>query len=242
MLHSLPGRTDMYEEKNCDHVLFFEYCETIDWRLVFADCVQLESYWCRPKPGVQIPPNSGVLFGGLFDNNQPNPFTGRPDCPGHYQPYRLSLETTVCLSNDYQLDFRFSKKFGGFFSCQTPETSRQCPNGYNQHRATTLDGCDVYYCVRPEAFKELILPTIKRPPFRSPDVMLSNATEHMIYAYIDEQIWLKIPMIDVVLNKTGQSTLTDETTESNGNVTEILEKYMREQSKNIVAFMERVCR
>uniref|UniRef100_A0A914E586 Uncharacterized protein n=1 Tax=Acrobeloides nanus TaxID=290746 RepID=A0A914E586_9BILA len=106
--------------------------------------------------------NYGFMFNGLFDTNQVNPFTGGPNCPGHYQPYKMSLNVTVCLSRDYQLDAPYSIGFSGFFSCQTPSAQKQCLKGYSQHLATVAEGCDIYYCVKPEAFVFMSPALIKR--------------------------------------------------------------------------------
>jgi hypothetical protein len=91
------------------------------------------------------------MFGGLFIDGGMNPFTGTTSCPGSYRPYRLGIDLNICMSRDYQLDFQYSKKFQGFFTCQTQQG---CTDGYSQHLASTIYGCDVYYCVRPEAFQE----------------------------------------------------------------------------------------
>ncbi|KAH7721529.1 macrophage expressed protein [Aphelenchoides avenae] len=235
----LPDRTEWPTRTKCKKTLGFKRCKTVSYQQVFKDCVKLESFWCRAKLGVDIPAETGMLFGGLYDKNYPNPFTGSPDCPGHYLPYRLGSATTVCLSNDYQLDYRYSRKFGGFFSCQTPEASRRCPDGYSQHLATTLSGCDVYFCTRPEAFREVIPPTVKRPPFTSPSVMLSNVTRSTVFGYVNEKMWLKTPLSDAlkeVSSKPGSKHIRLESAE---NVTNALSEWIDDQTTDILQFMQR---
>lgn len=145
----------------------------------------------------------------------------------------------MCLSSDYQLGYRYSRKFGGFFSCQTQEAERKCPDGYSQHIATTLTDCDVYYCVRPEAFTEVILPTIKRPPFTNPSVMLSNASESMVYGYLSEKVWLKAPLYDI-LKEVSTRAASRGLALNADNTTGIIDEWISEETRSIVSFMKRV--
>jgi hypothetical protein len=74
------------------------------------------AYWCAAIGEVQ--PDSGFLFGGLFTKMSANPLTKTQGCPVRYYPLRLGEHMHVCVSDDYELGYRFSVPFAGFFSCK----------------------------------------------------------------------------------------------------------------------------
>lgn len=148
--------TRQYEDDCDDCFLFFFDCDcdeyTVTYTLVAQ--VQVESYWCRLDEDAEAPEGTGEMFGGrvartgmpevfetlgLYRSGDVNPFTGRVGCPGTYQPYALAPDTTVCLSRDYELDYKYAVDFAGFFSCQTPEANRTCETGYSQHWVTSAE-------------------------------------------------------------------------------------------------------
>uniref|UniRef100_A0A914YQ31 Uncharacterized protein n=1 Tax=Panagrolaimus superbus TaxID=310955 RepID=A0A914YQ31_9BILA len=112
----------------------------------------------------------------------------------------MGLDVTICVSRDYQLDLKFDIKFAGFFSCQSK--IQKCDLGYSQHLLTVLEGCEIYYCVRPEAFNRIETNPIQRPPFEDISSLLSNDTESTVYIYLDKQLIVKTSMKQILTNIT----------------------------------------
>ncbi|KAH7695659.1 hypothetical protein AAVH_37278 [Aphelenchoides avenae] len=180
---------------DCDYYAdFWLVCDDDPHYFTLKVYVRIETYWCRLRSGAVAPENTGEMFGGLYRNGDANPFTGRSGCPASYLPYKLGFDTTVCLSRDYQLGHEYSVDFAGFFSCLTPESKRKCATGYSQHFATSVESCDIYYCVRPTTFKALIPRTIRRPPYTPYWVMMSNTSVSTVQGYINNNKWLEMPL------------------------------------------------
>lgn len=152
--------------------LFFKCCHT--------DCGRalVSTYWCVAKGKVSV--NTGYLFGGLYSDKVINPVSQDHRCPLKFKPLRFGATMRVCVSDDYELGFKFSVPFAGFFSCavgnplatspakrgNTPSSwSKDCPTGYAQHLAAIEDDCEINYCVKANAFSDQGLAAIKRPPF-----------------------------------------------------------------------------
>ncbi|KAH7696857.1 hypothetical protein AAVH_36065, partial [Aphelenchoides avenae] len=188
------------------HFAWFKYhCKKEKTYYTIKVKVRLENYWCRVKQNVTAPEGSRALFGdrhsgqdkgkpSLFRNGETNPFTGRAGCPGQYKPYKLALDTTVCLSRDYQLDHEYKVDFAGFFSCQSSQAEKKCDSGYSQHWVTSAEGCDVYYCVRPTVFTELIPRPIRVPPYTTYWAMMSNSSVSTVTGFINGTKWLDMPL------------------------------------------------
>uniref|UniRef100_A0A914XJ51 Macrophage-expressed gene 1 protein n=1 Tax=Plectus sambesii TaxID=2011161 RepID=A0A914XJ51_9BILA len=200
VVHQFPDRHEHYCTKICrDCWVFGTCCKNSCMDIVHQDKVVLKAYWCNATTAEQIPSGQGYLFGGLYAKDQTNPFTGSPGCPGHFQANHFGLDLTVCLSRDYQLDKRNSIKFGGFFSCQTPSVLARCPKGYSQHLATIVENCEVYYCVRPEAFTNYNMPKAVRPPYDDTSALISSETGSVIYTYLDNKRLSKFSVRDALL-------------------------------------------
>lgn len=74
-----------------------------------------ETYWCVANGSV--PRNSGYLFGGIYNDDFINPITQARSCPHKFYPLIFGGKMRVCVSDDYELGFKSSVPFGGFFSC-----------------------------------------------------------------------------------------------------------------------------
>lgn len=74
-----------------------------------------ETYWCVANGSV--PRNSGYLFGGIYNDDFINPVTQARSCPHKFYPLIFGGNMRVCVSDDYELGFKSSVPFGGFFSC-----------------------------------------------------------------------------------------------------------------------------
>ena len=74
------------------------------------------TYWCASSGAV--PSNKGYLFGGIYGNLSVNPVTQSHSCPAKFYPLTFGATMHVCVSDDYELGYKGSVPFGGFFSCQ----------------------------------------------------------------------------------------------------------------------------
>ncbi|KAE9551066.1 hypothetical protein FO519_005733 [Halicephalobus sp. NKZ332] len=198
--HQFPDRTEQRSYEKCHHKWFKKVCDTVYYNVVMKDRVQLQTFWCRAKSGVEIPQNTGALFGGIYSASTVNVFTGSTSCPGTYMGYHLFADVTICISYAYQDDTKYAIPFGGLFSCQS--TQKRCDAGYTQHLVEVFDGCAVYYCVTPEAYLSLEDPVVKRPPFTNVALAASNHSENVILAYYNEEKAVSMPVMDVVQNYT----------------------------------------
>uniref|UniRef100_A0A914ECU7 Uncharacterized protein n=1 Tax=Acrobeloides nanus TaxID=290746 RepID=A0A914ECU7_9BILA len=202
MTYPLPDRAD-HKCNDCHSI--FKPCDSYCYAKLFKYEVRVSSFYCREKPNVAIPEKHGFMFGGLFTKGQINMFTGSASCPGQFQQYRMFHDTIVCLSRNYEVDGPLNIKFSGFFTCQSPPSEAQCPVGYTQHLATVENGCDAFYCVRPEEFNRFIPKRVDRPPFEDPSA-LTNDTESMLYVYRNNTFWFKQPLEPIIENATNQLT------------------------------------
>ncbi|KAL3843211.1 hypothetical protein ACJMK2_021156 [Sinanodonta woodiana] len=88
------------------------------------------AYWCAAEGNVHQ--QSGFLFGGVFTENTINLVTQARSCPSKFYPLRLLTDLTVCVSDDYELGYRFSIPFAGFYSCKSGNPlaiNERGPNG-----------------------------------------------------------------------------------------------------------------
>lgn len=149
-----------------------------------------KAYWCVGQR--DLINHDGFLFGGIFSDAIENPLTQSRDCPQHFYQLTIGAGMQVCVSDDFELGYRYSVPFAGFFSCKAgnplaieedmssgsddissylssanpDEWPRRCPSGYSMHLASVEIGtCEVNYCVQARAFSYKGLPPIRRPPF-----------------------------------------------------------------------------
>ncbi|CAK7308002.1 Macrophage-expressed gene 1 protein [Vulpes lagopus] len=166
------------------------FCKTVCEDVFQVAKAEFRAFWCVASG--QIPENSGLLFGGLFSGKSINPLTNAQSCPAGYFPLRLFENLKVCASLDYELGFRFSVPFGGFFSCavgnplvnsaftEGAPSLKKCPGGFSQHLALISDGCQVSYCVKSGLFTGGSLPPARLPPYTRPPLMSQAATNTVI--------------------------------------------------------------
>ncbi|XP_004409356.1 PREDICTED: macrophage-expressed gene 1 protein [Odobenus rosmarus divergens] len=168
------------------------FCKTVCEDVFRVAKAEFRAFWC--VAGGQIPEHSGLLFGGLFTGKSINPLTNAQSCPAGYFPLRLFENLKVCASQDYELGYRFSVPFGGFFSCAVGNplansaiaedlgapSLKKCPGGFSQHLALISDGCQVSYCVKAGLFTGGALPPARLPPYTTPPLMSQAATNTVI--------------------------------------------------------------
>ncbi|XP_034868813.1 macrophage-expressed gene 1 protein [Mirounga leonina] len=168
------------------------FCKTVCEDVFRVAKAEFRAFWCVASG--QIPENSGLLFGGLFTGKSINPLTNAQSCPAGYFPLRLFENLKVCASQDYELGYRFSVPFGGFFSCAVGNplvnsaiandlgapSLKKCPGGFSQHLALISDGCQVSYCVKAGLFTGGALPPARPPPYTRPPLMSQVATNTVI--------------------------------------------------------------
>ena len=71
---------------------------------------------------------------------------------------------------------------------------KRCPTGYSQHLAVIDENCEINYCVKANSLSVQGLPTVKRPPFRSPPKMNHNITIPLSIVNDDTgKVWFKEP-------------------------------------------------
>ncbi|XP_064643944.1 macrophage-expressed gene 1 protein-like [Lineus longissimus] len=110
------GTVSKYEtHKKCDVWLIW-FCWPWWWKY-HRSVATHKAYWCAATGEVQH--DSGFLFGGVFTATSSNPLTKSQGCPVYYYPLRLGEHMKVCVSDDYELGYRYSVPFAGFFSCKS---------------------------------------------------------------------------------------------------------------------------
>lgn len=182
------------------------FCKTVCEDVFRVAKAEFRAFWCAASG--QVPENSGLLFGGLFSGKSINPLTNAQSCPAGYVPLRLFESLRVCASQDYELGYRFSVPFGGFFSCAVGNplvdsaiskdlgapALKKCPGGFSQHLALISDGCLVSYCVKSGLFTGGSLPPVRLPPFTRPPLMSQAATNTVIVTNTEtSSSWIKDP-------------------------------------------------
>ncbi|XP_030874621.1 macrophage-expressed gene 1 protein [Leptonychotes weddellii] len=180
------------------------FCKTVCEDVFRVAKAEFRAFWCVANG--QIPENSGLLFGGLFTGKSINPLTNAQSCPAGYFPLRLFENLKVCASQDYELGYRFSVPFGGFFSCAVGNplvnsaiandlgapSLKKCPGGFSQHLALISDGCQVSYCVKAGLFTGGALPPARLPPYTRPPLMSQAATNTVIVTNSEtSSSWIK---------------------------------------------------
>uniref|UniRef100_A0A8C0W8B8 Macrophage-expressed gene 1 protein n=2 Tax=Castor canadensis TaxID=51338 RepID=A0A8C0W8B8_CASCN len=195
------GYNHMECQKKCT---FFIFCKTVCEDVFQVARAEFRAFWCTASG--QVPENSGLLFGGLFSSKSINPMTNAQSCPAGYIPLSLFESLKVCISQDYELGYRFSVPFGGFFSCTVGNplvtfamssdlgapSLKKCPGGFSQHLALISDGCQVSYCVKAGVFTGGSLPPARLPPYTRPPLMSQAATNTVIVTNSESsRSWIK---------------------------------------------------
>ncbi|XP_059873415.1 macrophage-expressed gene 1 protein [Delphinus delphis] len=180
------------------------FCKTVCEDVFRVAKAEFRALWCAASG--QAPENSGLLFGGLFSDKSINPLTNAQSCPAGYFPLRLFENLKVCASQDYELGYRFSVPFGGFFSCAVGNplvdsvmdkdlgapSLKKCPGGFSQHLALISDGCQVSYCVKAGLFTGGSLPPVRLPPYTQPPLMSQAATNTVLVTNLETaSSWIK---------------------------------------------------
>lgn len=195
------GYNQLECQRKCSLLIF---CKTVCEDVFRVAKAEFRAFWCVASG--QVPENSGLLFGGLFSGKSINPLTNAQACPAGYFPLRLFENLKVCASQDYELGYRFSVPFGGFFSCAVgnplvdPAIARdlgtpalkKCPGGFSQHLALISDGCQVSYCVKSGLFTGGSLPPARLPPYTRPPLMSQAATNTVMVTNTETaRSWIK---------------------------------------------------
>lgn len=180
------------------------FCKTVCEDVFRVAKAEFRAFWCAASG--QVPEDSGLLFGGVFSAKSINPLTNAQSCPAGYFPLRLFESLKVCVSQDYELGYRFSVPFGGFFSCAVGNplvdaaasrdlgapALKKCPGGFSQHLAFISDGCQVSYCVKSGLFTGGSLPPTRLPPYTRPPLMSQAATNTVIVTNTEtSSSWIK---------------------------------------------------
>ncbi|XP_059819733.1 macrophage-expressed gene 1 protein-like [Hypanus sabinus] len=214
-LHS-GQREEGFSRYECHHHchscwIFLDCCKDVCGDVYYVNRARFESYWCAAMPGTTVPQNSGYLFGGLYSSKSSNPVTQGHSCPTAFYPLKLFQHVQVCVSEDYEMGFRYSLPFGGFFSCEAgnplAEPARKldkvsthmgataypkrCPEGYSQHLASISDSCQILYCVKSGSFNNLNLAPINLPPFSHLPLFTTGSTNTVVVMARYQEPWVK---------------------------------------------------
>ncbi|KAM4846895.1 macrophage-expressed gene 1 protein isoform 1-T2 [Thomomys bottae] len=180
------------------------FCKTVCEDVFRVAKAEFRAFWCAASG--QVPENSGLLFGGLFSSKSMNPLTNAQSCPAGFIPLSLFESLKVCASQDYELGYKFSVPFGGFFSCAVGNplvnsaisndlgvpSLQKCPGGFSQHLALISDGCQISYCVKAGVFTNGVLPPARLPPYTRPPLMSQAATNTIMVTNSESaNSWIK---------------------------------------------------
>lgn len=182
--------------------------------------VSYKAYWCVEQD--KSKKHDGFLFGGIFTGTIDNPLTQARECPLYFYPLEFGSDMKVCVSDDFELGFRYSVPFSGFFSCKAgnplaigddidpstvdlysylkaappEEWPRRCPSGYSMHLASVeKDTCEINYCVKTRSFSYKGLPAIRKPPFIEIPTTAFDDGDNSKESYDvddDRKTWIKI--------------------------------------------------
>ncbi|XP_055492476.1 macrophage-expressed gene 1 protein-like [Leucoraja erinacea] len=179
-------------------------CDDVCGDGYYVSKARFEAYWCAATPSLVLPQNSGYLFGGLYGRVSSNELTQDRSCPAAFYPLRLLQHLRVCVSQDYEMGFRYSVPFGGFFSCEAgnplaarapgPDSGadpKRCPGGYSQHLADISDNCQLLFCVKSGSFNDLKLAPINLPPFAQPPLLTKGSTNTVMVMSAYQEPWVK---------------------------------------------------
>ena len=177
-------------------------CKTVyspEYSIAFYD-----TYWCAASPDVQVPNNSGYLFGGLYTSKIRNPVTNTNGCPHFFIPLHMGEDIRVCVSDDYERASARSVPFAGFQSCQKGNPlaasagsdneytwPHECPIGYAQHLVAVENGCEINYCVQLGSFASRSLLPPHLPPFHKQPKHKLNNPDTMILVGVNGGLWAK---------------------------------------------------
>uniref|UniRef100_A0AC34FLM0 Macrophage-expressed gene 1 protein n=1 Tax=Panagrolaimus sp. ES5 TaxID=591445 RepID=A0AC34FLM0_9BILA len=102
-----------------------------------------------------------AFFGGFFQNNNNNPFTGKSECPPYFEEIDILENLKICIC--YDTDRKWPIRLGKIFHCSSDE--KWCPKGYSEFLAGTIKNCDYNYCIRFHTRDEISPPVVNKPPF-----------------------------------------------------------------------------
>ncbi|KAL9954963.1 hypothetical protein ACROYT_G042554 [Oculina patagonica] len=191
------------------YFMYVQYCSR-NGEIQVNFLTHYSTYWCAASGAV--PSNKGYLFGGIYGNSLLNPVTQSHSCPAKFYPLTFGATMHVCVSDDYELGYKGSVPFGGFFSCQhgnpfaagqselgefikkpgPPESPRSCPAGYSQHLGAIEDDCEIRFCVKSNVFNREGFPVLKRPPhFEDAPEIRNYSIPLMLINQDSAQVWFK---------------------------------------------------
>ncbi|XP_069141131.1 macrophage-expressed gene 1 protein-like [Argopecten irradians] len=120
--------------RRCHNCGFFGW-STCCKDYVSSQTASYKGYWCVATGKVDS--GFGYLFGGVFTDTNGNPLTGDRSCPPYFHEMKLSSNLRVCITDDYELGFRYSVPFAGFFSCKTGNPLKLDSDEENKHKRST---------------------------------------------------------------------------------------------------------
>ncbi|XP_071950893.1 macrophage-expressed gene 1 protein-like [Antedon mediterranea] len=153
-----------------------------------------------------------LILATVYTSTMPNLLTEAHRCPITFYSLRMGSDLFVCVNDDYDLGYRYSVPFAGFFSCsagnplslQITHVSatfldegsaanwpQKCPSGYSQHLAAIDNDCRIDFCIKATALSGIGLPKIIRPPYNPKPTRNPNTTEPRYIVGTHSKVWVK---------------------------------------------------
>ena len=157
---------------------------------------EYRTFWCGATESDVV---TNHLFGGIFSNDRPNPFTGSLTCPQNFDKLKLAADGFICMSNDKELGSPFAFPFAGFYSCEhgnplasnTSNSSQpNCPAGYAQHLGMIDNDCEINYCLKAGVLSIFKNENIIRPPFMDLPLSILNKSRDYFLLASNGSIWV----------------------------------------------------
>jgi len=103
--------------RGCGFLFLGRCCRKVCINKLYYSNAEYDTYWCAADAHTMSPPRSGLMFGGIYTEVSDNPLTGAQRCPNRFYPVPLGGHAQVCISDDYEMGYKSSVQFAGFFSC-----------------------------------------------------------------------------------------------------------------------------
>ena len=188
-------------KKHCAFLGLF--CHDNCWTYELVNSATYHAYWCAHNPDMTVPPDSGMMFGGVYTSKQTNQITGARSCPPYYYPLHFGEDIWVCVSSDANGE-EYNVPFGGFDSCTNGNPlaasanqskdriyPHRCGKHYSQFLVTIDEGCEINYCADIIAIKKQQPHPPRLPPYHALPRMSLNVTNILVVRGTNGKVWIK---------------------------------------------------
>ena len=190
--------------KRCKtHCTLFIFCYDNCWTYELVNSATYYAYWCAHSPGMTVPADSGMMFGGVYTTKQTNIITGARSCPPYFYPLHFGQDIWVCVSSDADGE-EHNIPFGGFDSCTNGNPlaasvnqfkegiyPHRCGKHYSQFLVTVDEGCEINFCADIIAIKKQQPHPPRLPPYHALPRMSLNVTNTLVVKGTNGIVWIK---------------------------------------------------